>query len=165
MRGRLQFQPAPNPDARRSEPAANPLFRNILRVTHLNPIFCEHKTYFRSVTRLNSIFYENRSKNHAGAPFRPNPCTQTLHLRGHLSSQLASTPDVRRSEPAANSLFHNILRVTHLFPIFCEYQTISKPATHLISIFYVLRSKNHEHAQTRASGILKFRGQPHCLLD
>ncbi len=43
MRGRLSFQPAPTPGVRRSEPAVNSLFQNILRVTHLNAIFCEHK--------------------------------------------------------------------------------------------------------------------------
>ncbi len=141
MRGRLSFQLPPTPGVRSSEPAANSLFWNILRVTDLDPIFCEPKTISpaRNLPESNILRASIQKSRRPSSP--AEPLHQTLHLHGRVSSHPASTPDLHRSDPAANSLFQNILRVTHLNPIFCGHKSISSSATYLNSIFYTHRSQ------------------------
>lgn len=95
MRGRLSFHPAPTRDVRSSGPAANSLFHNILRVTHLNAIFCEHKC----------IYF---ARNLPGFNI----------LRKSIKNSLQCSSSV-------NSLFCNILPITHLNAIFCKDKCIS----------------------------------------
>ncbi len=134
MRGRLSFQLAVTPDVRRSEAAANSLFQNILRVTRLDPIFCKHTCISpaRNLPEFNILrtsIQKTRKHSH-----RSSPSHQTVRMHGKPSFQ----PSVRRSEPAANSLFQNILRVTRVDPIFCEHETVS-PARNLPE-FNILRT-------------------------
>jgi hypothetical protein len=149
MRGRLSFQPTPTPDVRRSEPSAKSLFWNILRVTHLDPIFCEHKcaSPASNLSGFNILGRSIQKTRTRSTPSEPSP--KAVRLRGRLSSDPAPTPDVRRSEPAANSLLWNILRVTHLDPIFCEYKRIS-PVSNFPE-FNILRSSIRNSWSTRTT--------------
>jgi hypothetical protein len=141
MRGWLTLQLAPK-DGRGSEPAANSLFWNILRATRLDAIFCEHNTISQAsnLPGFNILRTSIKKRTHRNP--RKRHRTPVL-MRGCLGFQPASTPDLRSSQPAANSLFCNILRATHLDPIFCEHKCIS-PANNLPE-FNILRARSKNH--------------------
>ena len=148
MPGRTSFELAPTANVH-CELAANSLFRNILRVTASEPIFCEHKTV--SPARKSPVFNILRAaiqKPRTRPATFAAPCSMIPALP-QLSFQLAPAANSGPSESPTKSLVCNILPVSHAFPIFCSRNRVSPACNPFVSNILGPRSKNDNSPQTR----------------
>src|SRR5579871_1390662 len=173
MRGRLSFHLASVPNVRLAKSSANSFICNILPITYLKAIFYGQKLHspsrnFPESNILRSEILKPRThripftrprsevQGRPTAPARPMGSEAPRACRRHLigATNSANYP--------ANSLIWNILRVTHLDPIFCGLKCTRRPVTPLNPIFYVPRSKSTKPLDPMHPAVVRGPRSPPC---